>query len=592
MRSHRVPNGRRHFVLLLALVGTLTHCGGPVGPPVTAPAPPSASASAAAPAVPAEHVAFDVFLDGNPAGHETWAITRDSSGATEIAFDAVLDEKGARLSGSGTLSLAPDLTTRAAHVALETPDGAGKLELKGAGSAMTLTLTRGDEAREVHAERASNLFLPQPFFVGFAMLCPVLASRAPALVEFPGRPLTVESREVLPVAPGSGAVTMYTLERGGLGHTVVACDNGELIATLDPWSGQAAARSGKKSVLDALVLATTRTKPATPDGVLEEDLAVAIPALGKDGEAKLACSFMKPAVVVSNTAAVAKRFPAVAFFSGSGPQDRDEDTIGPGGVKLSIFKVMALALASKGIASLRCDDRGTAKSTGVFEQATLSTFVRDAEELLKTLRARSDVDRARVGLIGHSEGGLVAPVVARADGKIKAVLLMSTPGRPIPEIAVAQQQHLLEQAGVPKDQIQRQLDAQAEVLTAIRHGDPLPPSVPPSERARIESQRAWLKSHFDHDPQQALREMPKTAVLIAQGAKDAQVPPEDAELVRTGLVSGKNPKPKVLVYPTLNHVFAESHGGALSEYSDPRAQVDPTFLGDVVTFFSQAFSTK
>jgi fermentation-respiration switch protein FrsA (DUF1100 family) len=169
---------------------------------------------------------------------------------------------------------------------------------------------------------------------------------------------------------------------------------------------------------------------------------------------------------------------------------------------------------------------------------------------------------------------------------------MSTPGRPIPEIAVAQQQHLLEQAGVPKDQIQRQLDAQAEVLTAIRHGDPLPPSVPPSERARIESQRAWLKSHFDHDPQQALREMPKTAVLIAQGAKDAQVPPEDAELVRTGLVSGKNPKPKVLVYPTLNHVFAESHGGALSEYSDPRAQVDPTFLGDVVTFFSQAFSTK
>jgi pimeloyl-ACP methyl ester carboxylesterase len=559
-----------------------------------APAPSPAVSATPPPSLPAERVTLDVFLDSLPVGRESWAITRPADGSTEIAFEASLDEHGTVLKGNGVLVLAPDLTTRTATLALETPDGPVKGELHGAGAAMGLRLTRGDETREVRAEQASNLFLPQPFFAGFARACPLLEAATTALVEFPGSPLTVVDHQ--PLAGGDPSVTLYTIERGPLGRSILACQAGDLIAALDPWSGQSAARAGKTAVLDAMVLATTRHKPATPAGLVEEDVFVTVPANGKDVEARLACSFMRPRPAADKApgkkAAPAARLPAVIFFSGSGPQDRDEDTIGMGGVKLSVFKTMAIALGEGGIASLRCDDRGTGQSTGVFEQATLQTFVRDGEEAVRALRLRADVDPARVGVVGHSEGAVVAPVVVRADGKVRAVLFMAAPGRPIPDIAVVQQQRMLEAAGMPKEQIQTQLAAQAEVLKAIRQGDPLPVTVPKSERARIEAQRGWLKSHFDHDPQRALREMPRAAVLVVQGAKDLQVPAEDADLVRKGLASGKNPDAQVVVYPTLNHVFAESRGGSVTEYSDPRAQIDPTFLADAVAFFRRAFGSK
>jgi pimeloyl-ACP methyl ester carboxylesterase len=568
---------------LCPLLASLVHCGGAVGDAAPPPAP--ALPPVPPPAAPADHVALDVYVDGTPVGEESWAITALPDGSTSIAFDATLDEKGAKLTGTGTLAVAPDMTTRGATIALTTPDGNVKGELSGTGAAMTLKLTRGGESRDVQAEEASNLFLPQPFVVGFAKLCPALAAKKTGLVEFPGSALKVLSDRELPAV----GVTAFTVERGALGRTVVGCDKGDFIAAYDPWTGQGAARKGRKPVLDALAAAATRQKPKTPDTLTEEDVTVTVPALGSDVEAKLSCSFMKP---VAPPTYKPTKLPAVVFFSGSGPQDRDEDTVGPGGVKLSIFKAMAMALGAQGVASLRCDDRGTGKSTGVFEQATLGTFVRDAEEMVKALRAHAEVDGSRLGVVGHSEGGVVAPVVARADGKLKAVLLMAAPGRPIPEIAVVQQERMLTQAGLSKEQVQKQLDAQGEVLKAIKSGSPLPPTVPPTERARIEAQRAWLKSHFDHDPQQALREMPKTAVLVVQGAKDVQVPAEDAELVRKGLASGKNAGAKVVVYPALNHVFAESHGGSVTEYSDPQAEVDKTFLGDMTAFFVQAFANK
>lgn len=584
VRSTHVDLTRR-FPLLLAVFAVLPGCGGPVGPPPTAPV--ASSAATPPPPPPAEHIALDVFLDGAPAGNESWAVTRQPDGATDIAFDAVMEEKGAKLKGSGDLTLAPDLTTRGGHLTLDTPDGSVRVELKNTAGALSINLSRGTESREVRAERASNIFFPQPFFVGFARLCPVLDAATLPLVEFPGSPLTIADHQVL--TGDAAGVTMYTLERGELGRTILACEKGDFVAALDPWNGQAAVRSGRKSVLEALVRATTRQKPKTPDGILEEELTVTVPAFGKDAEAKLGCTFMKPAAPAGKPSAKPLRYPSVVFISGSGPQDRDEDTVGPGGVKLSIFKTMAIALAEKGIASLRCDDRGTAQSTGAFEQSTLGTFVHDAEEVVKALRLRPDVDPAKVGLVGHSEGGVVAPVVARADGRLKGVLLMAAPGRPIPEIAAVQQERMLRQAGLPDEQVKRQLEAQAEVLNAIRKGEPLPATVPVTERAHIEAQRPWLKSHFDHDPQRALREMPSMSILVVQGAKDLQVPVEDAELVRKGLASGKNPKAKLIVYPTLNHLFAESHSGAVTEYSDPRAAIDPTFLGDVTAFFTQAF---
>jgi uncharacterized protein len=261
-------------------------------------------------------------------------------------------------------------------------------------------------------------------------------------------------------------------------------------------------------------------------------------------------------------------------------------------VKLSVFKAMAVSLAEKGIASLRCDDRGTARSTGTFDLATLPTFVRDATEMVKAVRLRPDVDPALVGLVGHSEGGVIAPLVALADPKIKALVLMASPGRPIPDIAIIQQQRLLEEAGLPKEQIELQVAAQRAVLDAIRTGKPLPSSVPPGERARIDSQRPWLKSHFDNDLAKTLHDLRAMPILVTQGAKDIQIPPEDADLLRKGFASGKNPKVRVILYPALNHLFAVSRSGSIAEYSDPDAQLDVTFLTDVASFLAQALVSK
>jgi pimeloyl-ACP methyl ester carboxylesterase len=579
VRSIRVELTQR-FAIAVFWLGL--SCGGPLPPPPVAPAPPRA---ATAPPAPPEHVLLQVFLDGELAGHETWAITHGADGGAQIEFEASIEEKGSKLHGSGTLSLAPDQTTRAGHMSLETPDGDVKGDLTSAGGAMTLRLARSSESRELKAERPSNLFLPQPFFVGLARICPLLDAGAP-LVEFPGSPITIASKK-----PLDASITLYNVERGALGRSILACEKGDLIAALDPWNGQAAAREGKKAVLDALIAMTTRQKPKTPDGMTEDDITVTVPAAAKDAEAKLACTFLRPIPAPTDPRGKAK-LPAVVFLSGSGPQDRDEDTVGPGGVKLSIFKVMAFALARKGVASLRCDDRGTARSTGSFEAATLPTFVRDAVEMVKALRTRPDVDPALIGLVGHSEGGVVAPLVALADPRIKALVLMASPGRPIPEIAILQQQRMLAQAGVPQDQIDKQVAAQRLVLDAIRTGQPLPKEVPPSEQPRIDSQRAWLKSHFDNDLTKTLHDLRPMPVLVTQGAKDAQIPPEDADLVRKALASGKNGKTRVILYPALNHLFAVSHDGSIGEYSDPDAQVDATFLTDVSGFLAQALASK
>ena len=550
-------------------------------------APPSPPPVSAPPAPPAEHVLLQLFLDGELAGHETWAISRPADGTTQIDFESSIEEKGNKLRGTGSLTLAPDQTTRAGHIALETPDGEVKGDLTGTAGTMVLRLARGGESRDVKAERPSNVFLPQPFFVGYARICPLLDSGTPALVEFPGSAMTIAAHR-----PLDDDLTLYAVERGPLGRSVLACEKGQLIAALDPWSGQAAAREGRKAALDALIVATTRQKPKTPDGITEEDVTVPVPAMAKDGDARLACTFLRPVPASTAQKRSATKLPAVVFLSGSGPQDRDEDTVGPGGVKLSIFKAMAIALAQRGVASLRCDDRGTARSTGSFELATLTTFVRDAGEMVKALRARGDVDPARIGLVGHSEGGVVAPLVVQGDPKLKALVLMAAPGRQIPEIALLQQERMLAQAGVPKEQVDKQVEAQRAVFDAIRTGQPLPKDVPESERAHVDSQRAWLKSHIDNDVQKTLHDLRALPILVTQGAKDLQIPPEDADLVRRGLASGKNAKARVILYPSLNHLFAVSHEGSLGEYSDPDAQLDVTFLTDVSTFLAQALSAK
>jgi pimeloyl-ACP methyl ester carboxylesterase len=563
----------------VTLLGLAAACG-PSAPlpatPTVAQAPPPAP-----PAPPVKTVRFALTVDGKPAGTEVWNVASLPDGSSTIDFESAVEGPRGKVSGQGRYAFTASHLPDSAEVTVRTPaEGGATFRLARSGADLTMTMERGGAADELKAGRPSNLFVPRPFFVGLAPVCALLSAKdPPQLVEFPGSAITILGKKTI------GGAVVYTFDHGGLGRTILACDGDDVVAVLDPWTGQSAVRVDREDVGQALQKSIERTKPETPKDLTEEDVLVRVPAAEGDEEATLACSFLRPP-----GASAKGKLPAVVFATGSGPQDRDEDSAGRGGLKLSIFKEMAIALAEKGIASIRCDDRGTAKSTGTFDKATLGTFVRDALETLRSLSQRKDVDPTRLGFIGHSEGAVVGTLVAAKSGKLRALMLMAGPGRPLPEIGMLQEEAFLQQSGLPPEQIKRQLDAQRAVIDAIRAGKPLPDDIGPQHKEVIEKQRAWLKSHFDNDVQASLGKVPKMSVFVAQGGKDIQIPPEDADRVKAALAAGKNKEPLLKVYPELNHVFSVSHGGGITEYADADARVDATFLADTVDFFTRAMT--
>ena len=393
-----VPTFRVRAILVgLSLV--VAGCGASAAP---AAAPSGVAPSALAPpASPPRTVRFALAFDGHAAGSEIWNITEGAGGSQTIDFESVVETPRGKVGGKGRYSLTAAHLPEAAEVAIRTPDETdAEFRLTRTGLDLSMTMEHGGKTDELKAGRPSNVFVPRPFFVGLSPICALLLEKdPPSLVEFPGSAISVLGMKSL------GGVVVFALDHGGMGRTLIACDGSDVVAVLDPWSGQSATRLDRPEIGEALSKSVERAKPAIPVDLTEEEVSVEVPAAGADEEATLACSFLRPSRAPA-------KLPAVVFSTGSGPQDRDEDSEGRGGLKLSIFKVMAIALAEKGVASLRCDDRGTGKSTGAFEKATLGTFVRDAAETLAELGKRPGVDAARLGFIGHSEGAVVGPLVA------------------------------------------------------------------------------------------------------------------------------------------------------------------------------------
>ncbi len=135
-------------------------------------------------------------------------------------------------------------------------------------------------------------------------------------------------------------------------------------------------------------------------------------------------------------------FAAVVLITGSGPQDRDESLLGH-----KPFLVLSDYLTRKGIAVLRADDRGTGKSTGNFATATTADFATDTEAGIAYLKTRPEVDPHKIGLIGHSEGGVIAPMVAARNPDVAFIVMMAGPGVRGDEILPAQIQAIAEARG-------------------------------------------------------------------------------------------------------------------------------------------------
>ena len=277
-------------------------------------------------------------------------------------------------------------------------------------------------------------------------------------------------------------------------------------------------------------------------------------------------------------------FPAVLLITGSGSQDRDETIF-----EHKPFLVLADALTRRGIAVLRVDDRGMGGSTGGSRTDTTFDFATDVEAGVGWLARRPDIDPKRIGLIGHSEGGIIAPLVASKDPGVAFIVMWAGPGVRGDAILAEQVRAIAAAAGAPPDVAKGAGELQARILTAlIANQDPAAARAamdkqlaaahapPTDDRTFAAMDAPWYRTFLSYDPAPALRSL-RIPVLALVGGKDTQVTAaQNIPALRAALAS--DPKAEVVELPGLNHLLQPAATGAVDEYGKIETTIDPGAL--------------
>lgn len=285
-------------------------------------------------------------------------------------------------------------------------------------------------------------------------------------------------------------------------------------------------------------------------------------------------------------------FPAVILISGSGPQNRDEELMGH-----KPFLVLADHLTRNGIAVLRFDDRGVGDSEGDFALATSADFATDVNSAFAFLKSHSKINTDQIGLIGHSEGGLIAPMVAAKNSEVAFAVLMAGPGISGAKILRLQTEDISRANGLNPEQISEELDllntflnilesekdaeSAKQNLTATLQAlfNENPERLPEGTDAdtyiagSLKQVTPWMVYFLKHDPATTLLQV-RCPVLAINGEKDLQVASAiNLEAIKNALESGGNRSVTIKELPGLNHLFQECETGSPSEY----AQIEQTF---------------
>lgn len=287
----------------------------------------------------------------------------------------------------------------------------------------------------------------------------------------------------------------------------------------------------------------------------------------------------------------ARPFPVVVTSTGSGQQTRDEPIPFDNLKGFLPFRQIAEHLASRGIAVLRVDDRGVGDSTGLdtLEQATTFDFADDVRAQVAYLRKRPEIDPNRIAIVGHSEGGIIAPMVAASDPKIAAIVLMAGSGRRGDEVLLYQMNRPIElNASMTDEEKAKVRAANKEILrTVIDGGDTS--ALPALFRFN------WTKVFLTYDPIVTIKKV-KQPILIFQGALDRQVTADQADLLAKAALEAGNKDVTVRIFPKLNHLFLPATTGDESEYAtlETKAFSDELLkaLGDWLLFKLQRSDPK
>ena len=310
--------------------------------------------------------------------------------------------------------------------------------------------------------------------------------------------------------------------------------------------------------------------------------------------------------------ATAGAHPAVVLITGSGPQNRDEELFG-----VKPFKTIADHLTRAGIAVLRCDDRGVGGSTGSVSKSTTADFADDVLAEVRYLEARPDIDKAHIGLLGHSEGGLVAPMAAVKSRSVAFIVLMSGPALTGEKIMLAQAELIAAAERVPEEQVRANADLQRMIFAAVRSGtgweavteagEKLAMSaiarLPEEQRMAMGDPQAvarqgimaevsrvrspWFKFFLDYDPAPTLAKV-QVPVLALFGGKDLQVPTEPNRRVMEEVFAKSGLKDyRIVVMPGANHLYQQANTGSVSEYTTLKKEFVPGFLDLLTTWIGE-----
>lgn len=283
--------------------------------------------------------------------------------------------------------------------------------------------------------------------------------------------------------------------------------------------------------------------------------------------------------------------PAVLLITGSGTQDRDETILGH-----KPFAVLADHLARHGIAALRVDDRGIGGSSRGEPGATSADLAEDVRAGVDFLAAQPRIDPARIGLVGHSEGGVIAPLVASRGKQVAFIVLLAAPGVPGADVVAEQVGALAEASGASEEAAAQARAMQREVVDLlVAEEDPaaakakvreLLVSKGKPEGPELEAEIAglvspWYRYFLRHDPRPVLRKV-RCPVLVINGELDRQVvADQNVPEVEKALRKGGNRRVTVRRFPGLNHLLQPAETGAVDEYATIEVTMAPEVLSAI-----------
>lgn len=290
-------------------------------------------------------------------------------------------------------------------------------------------------------------------------------------------------------------------------------------------------------------------------------------------------------------------FPAIVLVSGSGPQNRNEELFGH-----KPFLLLADYLTKNGYAVLRYDDRGVAESEGDFDSATVFDFAKDAKSAIEYLKSRKEINPKKIGILGHSEGGDVAQIIASEDSLLDFIVLMAGPGLKGTEGLSLQKEALLRAENVSEAEIANGLKLNTDLYDAVLNNKNK------NEReiavrqlfekhfrgvlkgkeleAQVKSVSSdWMYESLKFNPHDYLVKI-KCKVLALNGTKDLQVTSkENLAGISKGLSHNKNVK--IISYEGLNHLFQPAETGLLDEYGEIETTMKPKVLEDITNWLNE-----